>query len=73
VLGQSGAEGGGWMDDVASLGLYPLISSTRIGGRIIESQETTRIEIKSLAPDLFELPPGYRKQAMGDMQEPPHD
>ncbi len=73
VLGQSEAEGGGWMDEVASLGLYPLVSSTRIGGKLVESQETTRIEMKNLTPDLFDLPPGYQKQAMGDMKEPHHD
>jgi hypothetical protein len=73
VLGQSDAEAGGWMDEVARLGLYPLVSSTRIDGKIIESQETTRIETKNLSADLFELPSGFRKQAVRDMQEPPHD
>lgn len=73
VLGQSGAEGGGWMDEVARLGLYPLVSTTRIEGKIVESQQTTGIEVKNLDPGLFDLPPGYRKQAMGDMQQPPHD
>lgn len=73
VLGESGSEGGGWMDEVASLGLYPLVSHTRMGGRLVESQETTRIEKKAVAADLFDLPPGYRKQAMGDMPGQPHD
>ena len=73
VLGESDAEAGGWMGEIASLGLYPLVSSTRINGKIIESQETTRIEMKDQTPGLFELPAGYRKQAMGGMREPPHD
>ncbi len=73
ILGQSDAEAGGWMDEVARLGLYALVSSTRIEGKIIESQETTRIEVKNLSSDLFDIPPGFRKQAVRDMQEPPHD
>jgi len=73
ILGQSDAEAGGWMDEVARLGLYALVSSTRIKGKIIESQETTRIEVKNLSSDLFDIPPGFRKQAVRDMQEPPHD
>ena len=73
VLGESGAEGGGWMEEVAVLGLYPLASSTRIEGKIVESQETTRIEVKDLSSDLFDLPPGFRKQSMGDVRDPPHE
>jgi hypothetical protein len=73
ILGQSDAEAGGWMDEVARLGLYALVSSTRIDGKVIESQETTRIEVKNLSSDLFDIPPGFRKQAVRDMQEPPHD
>jgi len=73
ILGQSDAEAGGWMDEVARLGLYALVSSTRIKGKIIESQETTRIEVKNLSSDLFDIPPGFRKQAVRDMQEVPHD
>ncbi len=72
VLEQSEAESGGWMDDVAKLGLYPLVSLTRIGGKLVESQETTRIEVKDLSPELFDLPSGYRKEAVRDMQEPGH-
>lgn len=72
VLGQSDSEAGGWMGEIASLGLYPLASTTRINGKVIESQETTGIKTKNLDSALFDLPAGYRKQAMGDMQEPPH-
>jgi len=61
------------MEEVAVLGLYPLASSTRIEGKIVESQETTRIEVKDLSSDLFDLPPGFRKQSMGDVRDPPHE
>jgi hypothetical protein len=67
VLGQSASEGGGWIDEVAALGLYPLVSHTRMGGRLVESQETTRIEKRTVADDLFELPAGYQKQTVKDM------
>jgi hypothetical protein len=73
VLGQSDAEAGGWMDEITRLGLYPLASSTRIEGKVVESQETTMIELKSLSSELFDLPAGYRKQAVRDMQEPPRE
>ncbi len=73
VLGESGAEGGGWMEEVAVLGLYPLASSTRIEGKIVESQETTRIEVKDLASELFDLPPNFRNQSMEDVRDPPHE
>jgi hypothetical protein len=73
ILGESDADAGGWMDEVARLGLYALVSSTRIEGKIIESQQTTRIEVKNLSSDLFDIPPGFRKQAVRNMQEPPHD
>lgn len=65
VLGQD-ESGSGWMDEVTALGLFPLIASTKIDGKVVESQEITRIEAKSLAEDLFELPSGFRKQAIGE-------
>ena len=56
-----------WTDDLAKIGVFPLSSTTRVGGEVVESQEVTRIERRELAPDLFEIPAGYKKQTVGDM------
>lgn len=49
-------------DVLSTMGLYPLLSTTRLEGRVLESQEVTRIERKALPSDLFEIPAGYVKQ-----------
>ena len=43
------------------MGLFPLLSTTTYEGRMLESQEITKIERKSLDPALFEIPAGYSK------------
>jgi len=45
------------------LQLFPLISATRYNGKVIDSQEVTKIERRPLASDLFVIPPDYKKQA----------
>ena len=44
------------------MGLFPLISSTKIEGHLVESQEVTRIEHLTLSQEMFELPVGYEKE-----------
>ena len=51
-----------WTDEIMKMGLFPLISSTKIEGNLVESQEVTRIEHLSLSQEMFELPVGYRKE-----------
>jgi len=45
------------------LQLFPLISMTRYNGKVIDSQEVTKIERRPLTSDLFVIPPEYNKQA----------
>ena len=43
--------------------LFPLISITRYDGKVIDSQEVTKIDRRVLGMDLFVIPPDYKKQA----------
>jgi hypothetical protein len=54
---------------VERMGIFPVISTTRYDGKIIESQEITRIEMKPVGPELFIVPAGYVKQKGVEMQE----
>ncbi|HXX64164.1 MAG TPA: DUF4412 domain-containing protein [Bacteroidota bacterium] len=60
---QSGGEGG-WTDELAKMGLFPLLVSTRSEGKIVESQEIVKIEKKTLSEDLFLLPSNYTRQTV---------
>ncbi len=51
------------------LKLFPLISITRYDGKVIDSQEVTKIERRPLSSDLFVIPPDYKKQAMMEPAE----
>lgn len=65
-----GAEGTGqeWEDKIMKMGYYPLIASTRIGRKVLESQEVTKIEKKHLPQDLFELPARFTKETPDTMK-----
>lgn len=68
ALGQEQiGKGGEWTDELTKIGVFPLSASTRIGGEIVESQEVTRIEKRTLPPELFAVPSGYKKQSVGEM------
>ena len=58
---------GDWTDELTKIGVFPLSASTRVEGEIVESQEVTRIEKRALPPELFAVPPGYKKQSVGEM------
>ena len=61
-------EGGkGWEDEITKMGYFPLVAKTRLEGKIVESSEVTRIEQRKLPAELFEVPPGYRKQGVKDV------
>jgi hypothetical protein len=64
-----GASGGGGLDIVGTMGLFPLMSVTRVEGAIVESQEITRIAQGPTQPALFELPPGYTKRGKPELPE----
>ena len=55
-------------DLIASMGLFPLLSTIEYEGRILESQEITKIERKPLDPGLFEIPAGFSKQKAVDVE-----
>jgi hypothetical protein len=58
-----------WATQVDRMGLFPLRSTTKISGRIVEAQEVTRIQETVLAPDIFDLPAGYRKSDLDSMMD----
>jgi hypothetical protein len=64
------AEKGGtdWNDEIFGMGLMPLISSTRMHGKVIEKQEVTKIELHAVPNEKFQVPAGYKKEAIGGMK-----
>ena len=56
-----------WTDALTKMGFFPLVSSTKIDGVVVESQEVTKIEKKVLSEDMFGLPPGYQKQRLDEI------
>jgi len=66
--------GEGAVAEVMKRGIYPLRSATKVDGQLIESQEVTRIEPKSLDASLFSLPADFKKKkALDMMQELPEE
>lgn len=64
----------GAVAEVMKRGIYPLRSATRVNGQLIESQEVTRIEAKTLDTSLFALPADFKKmKAVDMMQEMPEE
>lgn len=59
----------GAINEVMKMGIYPMLSTTKIDGHLIESQEITRVEAKRLDMKPFELPSGYKKQKTFDMMQ----
>ncbi len=58
------------MELLRQLKLFPLVSVTRFEGKIVDSQEVTKIIRRGLTEDLFTVPIGYRKQpAMESMDD----
>jgi hypothetical protein len=65
ALGEEHAESTGrWTNELTRMGMFPLASSTKINGNVVEAQEVTRIQRKTLGLEKFELPSGYRKQSL---------
>jgi hypothetical protein len=70
TLAQDTRSGEGYEEKmIARMKIFPVISTTRYDGKIIESQEITRIEMKPVGAELFVVPAGYVKQKDVEMQE----
>jgi len=63
----------GATNEVMKMGIYPMYSSTKVDGFLIESQEVTQVETKMLDSSLFALPADYKKQKTVDMMQGPQD
>ena len=64
------SEGKGWDEEMAKLNMFPLKIISKEDGKIILTQEVTRIEQKSLPQTMFEVPKGYKKQSFDfDMEK----
>jgi hypothetical protein len=71
LLGDSGERGTGTETEVMrQLQLFPLVSITRSNGKVVDSQEVTRIERRPLDLVLFLIPQDYKKQAAMELVEP---
>jgi hypothetical protein len=69
ALGEEEADAGGWNDELTKMGIFPLSARTRLGDKVVDSQEISRITATKLLPELFELPAGYRKQSATDIMK----
>ena len=66
-----GEEKGAWNDELASLGIFPLVSRISIGGHVVESSEVRRITPQAVPAELFNLPSGFRKVSVDELFEEP--
>ncbi len=63
TLGGATAEsGGGWNDEIAKRGLFPLKASTRFEGKVIEESEIVAVKKERVDATKFSTPEGYSKQ-----------
>lgn len=68
ALGQGQAQAAdGAVNEVMKLGIFPMLSATKIGGILIERQEVTKVEARSLDLSIFSIPSGYTKQKSIDL------
>jgi hypothetical protein len=68
ALGSEDLESGSaWSDELTTLGVFPMVATTKIEGRVVESSEVTKVQPQNLQTSLFEIPTGYRKQSTGDL------
>jgi len=67
--GENTVPGDGWESKIMKMGYYPMIASTTAEGKVLESQEVTKIERKPLVQGIFELPTGFKKQSTGGMTD----
>ncbi len=70
AVAQAG-EGESWSDELTKIEVFPLLARTKVDGRVVESQEVTKVEARKLSNDLFELPAGYRREVVRDNMQGP--
>jgi len=64
---QASQDDGGWTQELMKMGLFPLMSTTRLNGKVAESQTVTKIESRVLPEELFSVPAGYRRETAREM------
>ncbi len=63
--GESEGDVPSWNRELRRLGMYTLSARTKIGGKLVEAQEISKIEPRTVDEEKFELPEGYKKQVIG--------
>lgn len=71
ATGTESQAGPGGSDELARMGYFPLVAVTKLEGKILESSEVTRLEVKNVPQEVFEIPEGYRKQGVRDIMQDP--
>jgi len=66
-----GEESAPWNDELASRGIFPLISRFSLNDLVVESSEVRRITPQAVPAELFLLPKGYRKVSVDELFEDP--
>ncbi len=54
-----------WNRELRRLGMYTLSVRTKVGGKVVEAQDISKIEQRTVDEERFELPEGYKKQVIG--------
>ena len=72
AFSQSSMGGNDWAgadvkDEMAKLKIFPLKTIIRHDGKIISTNEVTKIKDKKIASSFFDFPLGYEKQSLGDI------
>ncbi len=55
----------GWDAELTKMNLFPLKIVSSKDGKLLASQEVTKIEAREIAPKSFEPPTGYERQSLG--------
>jgi len=61
------ATGAEWEEELAKLGMFTLAATTRMGGKVYDASEVTRIEESAVPLTLFDVPRGFTRQGVNDM------
>jgi Domain of unknown function (DUF4412) len=71
ATGTDNQVGAGLNDDLMKMGYFPLVAVTKLGGRVLESSEVTRLEARAVPQETFEIPTGYKRQSSRDLLRSP--
>ena len=63
--GESEEDVPSWNNELRRLGMYTLSARTTVSGKLVEAQDISRIEQRTVDEEKFELPEGYKKQVIG--------